>query len=111
MTTRRLIICCTLSVLLLSSCTLLVDEKPQRVVRVKALADPAFRERNPRWDEEVRGLVQAASDYYEKEFGVRFITQSTAAWPQTERFSSTAAVLVRLNKPSRSGKIRKITIS
>ena len=98
MTTRRRIICFILSTLVLSSCTLLVDDQPERVVRVKALADPAFRARNPLWDEEVRGLVEAASDYYEREFGIRFITQSTAAWPTTERISSTAGILVRLKK-------------
>src|SRR6184192_3059706 len=56
MITRRQIICFILSALLFSSCALLVDDQPQRIVRVEALADPAFRARNPRWDEEVRGL-------------------------------------------------------
>jgi Metallo-peptidase family M12 len=98
MTTRRRIICFILSTLVLSSCALLVDDQPERVVRVKALADPAFRARNPRWDEEVRGLVEAASDYYEREFGIRFITQSTAAWPTTERIPSTAGILVHLKQ-------------
>jgi hypothetical protein len=97
MTTRRRIICCILSFLAFSSCGVLVNDAPQRIVRVKVLADPALRERNPRWDAEVRGLIEASSDYFENEFGVRFITQSTAAWPQ-EKISSTAELLTHLKQ-------------
>jgi hypothetical protein len=68
------------------------------MIRVKALADPALRERNPRWEDEVRGLIEAASDYFENEFGVRFVTQSTAAWTLPEKISSTAGLLVRLKQ-------------
>lgn len=98
MTTRQRIIYFILSLATLSSCTLLNDVPPKRVVQVKALADPALRERNPRWDEEIRGLIEAASDYYENEFGIRFVTQSTTAWPATERISSTAGILSRLKR-------------
>jgi hypothetical protein len=97
MTTRRRIICCILSLLAFSSCGVVVNDAPQRIVRVKVLADPALRERNPRWDAEVRGLIEASSDYFENEFGVRFVTQSTAAWPQ-EKISSTAELLTRLKQ-------------
>ena len=48
-------------------------------MRVKALADPRLREGNPRWAEEVGGLVEAASDYFEREFGVRLLTRKVAA--------------------------------
>jgi Metallo-peptidase family M12 len=65
---------------------------------VKALADFPLRERNGDWDKEVRGLIEAASDYFEREFGIRLVTQSTAAWPANERFSSTAALLNRLRQ-------------
>ena len=98
MTTLRRIICCILSVLALASCGLVGNEPPQRVVRIKALADPALRERNPRWDQEVRGLVESSSDYFENEFGVRLVTQSTAPWPSQEKISSTAGLLVRLKQ-------------
>src|ERR1700757_2643792 len=97
MTTRRRIICCILSVLAFSSCGVVVNDAPQRIVRIKVLADPALRERNPRWDAEVRGLIEASSDYFEKEFVVRFVTQSTAAWPQ-EKISSTGGILARLKQ-------------
>jgi Metallo-peptidase family M12 len=98
MTTRRQIICFILSALIFSSCAFLADDQPHRVVRIKALADPALRERNPRWDEEVRGLVEAASDYYEKELGIRFMTESTAPWPLTEKIPSTAGILTHLKQ-------------
>jgi hypothetical protein len=94
MISRRRIICFILSAILLPSCALLLDSAPERVVRVRALADPALRERNPRWDEELRARVQAASDYFEREFDIRFVTQSAGAWPARQRVASTAALLV-----------------
>src|SRR5438034_9396053 len=90
MITRRQIISFILSALLFSSCALLVHDQAQRIVRVKALADPAFRARNPRWHEGVRRLVQASPDYYEKEFDIRFGTQTTAAWPGQGKIASPA---------------------
>ena len=96
MTSHPRIICCTLSALLLASCALVGDAPRERIVRVKALADPAIRQRNAAWGKEVRGLVEAASDYYEREFNIRFITQSAAPWPAQERIPSTADLLVKL---------------
>ena len=75
---------------------MLGDAPQQRVVRVKVLADPAIRQRNSAWEKEVRGLVEAASDYYEREFNVRLITQSASPWPVQERIRSTADLLVKL---------------
>jgi hypothetical protein len=98
MITRRRIISYILSGLLLSSCALVAPDPPQRTVRIKALADPALRERNSQWDNELRGLVEASSDYFEREFGIRFITQSTAAWPASEKINSTAGLLARLKQ-------------
>jgi predicted Zn-dependent protease with MMP-like domain len=98
MTTRRWITCFILSSVLFSSCAVLAPEPPQRVVRVKALADPALRERDSFWDRELRGLVEASSDYFEREFGIRLVTQSTAAWPVAEKTVSTAALLARLKQ-------------
>lgn len=98
MTTLLRIICCILSITALASCGIGDNGAPQRIVRVKALADPALRERDRRWDDEVRGLVEASSDYFEREFAIRFITQSTAPWPSQERISSTAGLLARLKQ-------------
>ncbi len=98
MTTPRRITCCILSVLALTSCGVVSKDLPLRTVRVQALGDLALRERNPRWDEEVRGLIEASSDYFDNEFGVRFVVQSTAAWPAQEKIASTAGLMVRLKK-------------
>jgi hypothetical protein len=98
MTTRRRIICSILSALWLASCAVLAPEPPQRVVRVKALADMSFRARNSRWPDEARGLIEAASDYYEREFGIRFVAQSTVPWPAEERIRSTVDLLARVEQ-------------
>lgn len=96
MTTRRRIICFILSLTPLFSCGLVGEQAPLRVVRVKALADPSFRERNPRWVEELRARIEAASVYFEREFEIRIATYSTGAWPERERVPSTAGLMVKL---------------
>ena len=98
MTTRPRIICFILSAFFFASCALFNDTPRQRVVRVKAFADPAMRQRNPGWENEVRGLVEAASDYYEREFDIRLVTQSAAAWPTTQRIASTVDLLIQLKR-------------
>lgn len=98
MTTLRRMTCYILSALVLTSCGVIGNDAPQRIVRVKALADPTFRARNPRWENEIRGLVEASSDYFENEFGVRFITQSTAPWTLPEKIDSTAGFMIRLKQ-------------
>jgi hypothetical protein len=97
MITRLPIICFILSALLCGSCAL-NQTQWQRVVRIKALADPAIRERNPQWENELRGLVEAASDYYEREFDIRLITTGAAAWPNQERVRSTAELLLKAKR-------------
>jgi hypothetical protein len=98
MTTRRLITCFILSALLVSSCALIQDRPQQRVVRVQALADVPLRARNPGWVNEVRGLIEAASDYYEREFNIRLVTQTVSAWPGEERIPSTPDLLNKLKQ-------------
>lgn len=98
MTTRRRIICSILSALCVASCSLIHPGTPQRLVRVKLLADASFRMRNPRWAGEARGLLEAASDYYEREFNIRLVSQSVSPWPEQERIRSTPALLARLQK-------------
>jgi metallopeptidase family M12-like protein len=98
MTTPRRIICLILSALFASSCSLLGPDTSQRLVRVKVLADMPFRARHPNWAEEARGIVEAASDYYEREFDIRIMTQSVSAWPATQRVDSTPALLAMLQK-------------
>jgi hypothetical protein len=98
MISPRQTICSILSALLLAGCSTFQASAPERVVRVKALADPPFRSRNPGWAQEARGLIEAASDYYEEEFGIRLITESVAPWPEDERVPSTPTLLARLQK-------------
>ena len=98
MTTRQRTICFILNAFVLFSCGVLHETPPQRVVRVKVLADSVMRARNSGWENEVRALVEAASDYYEREFAIRFITQSVGAWPPQERIRSTVDLLVRLKR-------------
>src|SRR6188474_762079 len=98
MITRRRIICSILSALSLSACAVFAPDTPQRVVRVNVLVDVPFRARNPRWDAEARGLIEAASDYYEREFAVRLLTQSVTAWPEKERIPSTVELLAQVQK-------------
>jgi hypothetical protein len=103
MITRRRITYLILSALLFGSCSLLGPDTPQRVVRVKVFADVPFRTRNPNWAEEARGLVEAASDYYEREFDVRVLTQNVSAWPATQRVDSTPTLLSMLQKEFPTG--------
>jgi hypothetical protein len=62
------------------------------------LADPSFRARNPRWHEEVRASIEAASDYFEREFDIRLLTQSSSPWPAEDRVPSTPALLSKLKQ-------------
>jgi len=98
MTTLLRITCFILSVVAVPSCALLQDPTFERVVRVQALADPSFRGRNPRWMEELRARIEAASVYFEREFEIRFVTVDAAAWPARERIASTAGLLVKLKQ-------------
>src|SRR5918995_5033734 len=98
MITLRRIICCILSGLSLSSCSAVGSPATQRVIQVKVLGDVSLRARNSRWIEEVRGLVEATSDYYEREFGIRLVTQSVSGWPVEERIRGTPELLARLEQ-------------
>jgi len=98
MITRRRIICSILSALFISSCTVVNSVSTQRTVRVKVLADVSFRARNPNWSSEARGLIESASDYYEREFDIRFVTQTVSAWPEKDRVPSTPELLARVKK-------------
>jgi hypothetical protein len=71
---------------------------PQRIVRVQVLGDVSFRARNPNWREEARGLIESASDYYEREFNIRFVTQSVFAFPEKDRVRSTPELLARVKR-------------
>ncbi|HEX5605387.1 MAG TPA: M12 family metallo-peptidase [Candidatus Binatia bacterium] len=65
-------------------------------MRVQVLADVSFRARNPNWRDEARDLIESASDYYEREFDIRFIAQTVSAWPEKDRVRSTPELLARV---------------
>lgn len=99
MITRRRITCLILSALFSSSCAGFHSaNSQQRTVRVQVLGDVSFRGRNPNWRDEARRLIESASDYYEREFDIRFITQSVSAWPEKDRVRSTPELLARVQK-------------
>lgn len=100
MTTPQRTACFIISLLLLSSCTLLepAPKVPLRIVRVKAVGDPKLRKNDPRWRRTVTELVEAASDYYEMEFRIRFVVERISRWPLAERVTSTPILLTRLKE-------------
>jgi len=100
MITLQRIICSTLSLLLFSACSFFGLSEPDRVVRVKVLADSKLRETHPRWREETASLVEAASDHFENDFGIRFLVVKVEPLPQTDKITSTQALLIELNKLS-----------
>ncbi len=67
-----------------------------RIVRVKALGDLKLREEDPRWMQTVKGLIEATSDYFEREFGVRFVVKKIIPWPLVAETTSTVVLLTRL---------------
>lgn len=86
--------------LLVSSCSMgpPPEEKPLRVVHVKVLGDPALRQTNRDWTKTVEGLVQATSDYFEREFRIRFVVEKVSPWPLEQRSKSTRVLLARLKE-------------
>jgi hypothetical protein len=69
-----------------------------RIVRIKALGDPRLRKEDPRWMQTVAGLITAASDYFESEFGIRFVVKKIAPWPLAEQTTSTLVLITRLKE-------------
>lgn len=97
MTTRLRIACCILVSLAgyLSACATVRAPAPQRVVRARVLADEALRNRSPQWARAVNRLVEAASDHFEREFGVRIVAAAVTPWAGANS-SSTAEIMTRL---------------
>ena len=69
-----------------------------RIVRVKALGDLKLREEDPRWMQTVKGLIEATSDYFEREFEVRFVVKKITPWPLVAETTSTVVLLTRLKE-------------
>jgi hypothetical protein len=50
---------------------------------------------DPRWHQGAGGLLEAASDYFEREFGIHFVTAKVEPWP-AQRSASTTSLLASL---------------
>ncbi len=96
MTTRLRISCFILSLLLFSGCAVLRDETPERTVRVKLVADAKLGEKDPRWRETAAGLLRSASDFYEREFGIKFVAVEIAPWEMAEGSQFVVTLMKRL---------------
>jgi hypothetical protein len=96
MTTRLRISYFILSLSLLSACAVLRDETPERTVRVKLLADAKLRENDPRWRETAASLLRAASDFYQREFGITFVAVEIAPWQMEESSQFVVTLMKRL---------------
>lgn len=96
MTTLRRISCFILSLSLLSACAVLRDETPERTVRVKLVADAKLRENDPRWRETAAGLLRAASDFYEREFGIKLVAVEIDPWEMEEGSQFVVTLMKRL---------------
>lgn len=80
---RRRTSCFILSLFFFSACAVF-HEAPERTVRVRLLADSRLMEKDPRWRETAAGLLHAASDFYGREFGLRFVAAGIAPWELEE---------------------------
>jgi hypothetical protein len=99
MTTLRPTICFILS-LLLSSCALIGSDPPDRLVRVKIAGDPKLRREYPKWRESVGALVEAASDYFEREFQIGLVIAKIEPLESNEDVVTTFEFLRELKKLS-----------
>lgn len=84
MTMRRRTSCFILSLFLLPACGALRDAPPQRAVRVRVVADAKMRAKDPQWRDTASGLIRAASDFYEREFDVKFVGVWLDGWDYDE---------------------------
>jgi len=96
MTTHLRISFFILSLSLLSACAVLRDETPERTVRVKLVADAKLRENDPRWRETAAGMLRAASDFYAREFGIKFVAVQIDPWEMAEGSQFVVTLMKRL---------------
>ena len=86
------------SLLLLSSCALMEPAQPDRIVRVRILADSKLRENDPQWRETATALLRGASEFFAREFGIRLVAQRIEPWEHREAYPSAVDLLARLKK-------------
>jgi hypothetical protein len=71
---------------------------PDRIVKVKILADPRIRAANLRWRNDLKEKFTAAADFFEREFNILFVAGEIQAWPLEEPVTSTAELMKYLKK-------------
>ena len=76
-----------------------------RNVRVRVVADPAFREAIPQWYATASDLLDATSEYWEERFGVRLVPAAIEPWPLEQTTSSSVVLMELLQQtyPRRNG--------
>ncbi len=62
------------------------------------MGDPALQKVGRNWSKTAEGLVHATSEYFEREFQVRFVVVKVAAWPVDKSTRSTKVLLSALKK-------------
>lgn len=72
--------------------------QPDRIVRVRVLADQKLRASDPRWSETAQALLRGASEFYSREFGIRFVPQGFEAWEHRVEAPAAIDLLARLKK-------------
>jgi metallopeptidase family M12-like protein len=87
-----------LSLFFLSACGVLRDAPPQRAVRVRVVADSKLRAKDPRWRDTASGLLRSASDFYEREFDVKFVAVSVDSWDYDEETPLVSSLLKELRR-------------
>ena len=75
---------------------MILDEAPERTVRVKLVGDAALREKDPHWRETAAGLLRAASDFYQREFDINFVAVEIAPWRMEESSQFVVTLMKRL---------------
>jgi hypothetical protein len=71
---------------------------PDRIVRVKILADPRIRAANLRWRSDIKEKFSAAADFFEREFNILLVAGEIQPWTLQESVSSTAELMTYLKK-------------
>lgn len=99
-----------LSLFFLSACGVLRDAPPQRAVRVRVVADAKLRAKDPYWRNTASGLLRAASDFYEREFDVKFIAVSLDPWDYDEETPLVSSLLKELTRRFPSSESYDVTV-
>ncbi len=91
-------ICFILSLVAAPSCALQSPATPERLVKVKLVVDHRVRDTNVNWRNDILRKFSAAADFFEDEFGIRFVVAGIQPWTFQEPATSTGELLKLLKK-------------